>query len=206
MIHYSNSFLLNSRMLFKNPQTLQGTSILLEPIDHSHFESLYNAAQYPEIWNFIPTNGIGENFNYWFEAAIKAKNQEQQFPYVVRRHYDQKIIGTTRFYDIDMAHCKISIGYTWYIPETWGTNINPESKYLMLKHAFESLNVNRVQLKTDSRNKHSQAAIRKLGAKEEGTLRQDMLLQNGIIRDTVLFSIIKSEWPEVKTNLELRLG
>lgn len=75
----------------------------------------------------------------------------------------------------------------------------------MLKHAFEYLNVNRVQLKTDSRNKHSQAAIKKLGAKEEGTLRQDMLLRNGIIRDTVLFSIIKSEWPEVKTNLELRL-
>jgi RimJ/RimL family protein N-acetyltransferase len=193
-------------MLFKNPQILQGPGLLLEPIDSSHFESLYSAAQYPEIWDFIPTNGIGENFNFWFEAAIKAKNKERQFPYVIRRHYDKKIMGTTRFYDIDMVHSKISIGYTWYIPEVWGTNINPESKYLMLQYAFEHLNLNRVQLKTDSRNKHSQAAIKKLGAKKEGTLRQDMILPNGIIRDTVLFSIIKSEWPDVKTKLELRLG
>lgn len=192
-------------MLFKNPQILQGPNLLLEPIDNSYFESLYHAAQYPEIWRFTPTNGIGENFNFWFEAATKAKNIEQQFAYVIRRHEDQKIIGTTRFYDIDKAHAKISIGYTWYIPETWGTSINPESKYLMLQHAFEHLNVNRVQLKTDSRHKHSQAAIKKLGAKEEGVLRQDMVLPNGIIRDTVVFSIIKSEWPEVKANLELRL-
>lgn len=193
-------------MLFKNPQTLQGTSLVLVPIDNSNFESLYNAAQYPEIWNFTPTNGIGKNFNFWFEAALKAKNQEEQFPYIIRRQHDQKIIGTTRFYDIDRVHSKISIGYTWYIPEVWGTRINPESKYLMLQYAFECLNVNRVQLKTDSRNKRSQAAIKKLGAKEEGTLRQDMVLPNGLIRDTVLFSIIKPEWPEVKTNLELRLG
>lgn len=192
-------------MLFKNPQTLQSTSLVLVPIDNSHFESLYNAAQSPEIWSFTPTNSIGENFNFWFEAALKAKNKEEQFPYVIQRQHDQKIIGTTRFYDIDRVHSKISIGYTWYIPEVWGTRINPESKYLMLQYAFECLNVNRVQLKTDSRNKRSQAAIKKLGAKEEGTLRQDMVLPNGIIRDTVLFSIIKPEWPEVKTNLELRL-
>jgi RimJ/RimL family protein N-acetyltransferase len=192
-------------MPFKNPQTLQGPSLVLLPIDNSHFESLYNAAQYSEIWSFTPTNGMGVNFNFWFEAALKAKNQEEQFPYVIRRQHDQKIIGTTRFYDIDRVHSKISIGYTWYIPEVWGTRINLESKYLMLQYAFECLNVNRVQLKTDSRNKRSQAAIKKLGAKEEGTLRQDMVLTNGIIRDTVFFSIIKPEWPEVKTNLEFKL-
>jgi len=193
-------------MLFRNLLNLQGPNLILEPIDNSHFESLYSAAQYAEIWNFTPTNGIGENFNFWFEAAMNAKNHEQQCPYVIRRQQDQKVIGTTRFYDIDMVHSKISIGYTWYSPETWGTSINPESKYLMLQYAFEQLNANRVQLKTDSRNKHSQAAIKKMGAKEEGTLRQDMILPNGIIRDTVLFSIIKSEWPEVKAKLELRLS
>jgi len=105
-----------------------------------------------------------------------------------------------------MDNKKLTIGYTWYISEMRGTAINLECKLLLLTHAFENLNVNRVEFSTDARNLRSRAAIKKLGAQEEGILRQHMVVQNNHIRDTVIFSIIKSEWPNVKEGLLLRLN
>ena len=105
------------------------------------------------------------------------------------------------YYHIDRGHRRLCIGYTWLIPEVWGTYVNSECKYLLLKHAFEDLNINRVEFMADARNYRSRAALKKLGAREEGILRQHMILENGYVRDTVVFSIIKSEWPEIKMAL-----
>src|SRR5581483_12426 len=100
----------------------------------------------------------------------------------------------------------LSIGYTWFTPDTWGSFINPECKYLLLKNAFEKLNVNRIDFMTDSRNIRARAALKKLGAVEEGLLRYHTILEDGFVRDTAVFSIIKSDWPLVKSQLEQRLA
>lgn len=126
-------------------------------------------------------------------------------PFVVRRVVDGEIIGSTRYYNISQEHHRLTIGYTWYIVDVWGTVVNPECKYLLLRHAFETLHINRVELLTDVRNLRSRAAIKKLGAIEEGILRWHMIVEDGRIRDTVVHSIIKSEWPPVKLGIEARL-
>lgn len=121
------------------------------------------------------------------------------------RYYRKKtnqIIGSTRFLDIDYQQKRLEIGFTWITPTKWRTPINTECKYLLLKYAFEQLSVNRVQIKTDHENKRSQAAIERLGAKKEGILRNHMIRSNGTIRNTVVYSIIDSEWSDVKLRLE----
>lgn len=136
---------------------------------------------------------------------MQAYELKQQFPFVVRRLADRKILGSTRFYDIHSEHCRMTIGYTWYIPEVWGSYVNPTCKYLLLKYAFEETGSNRIEFQVDVRHAHSRAAVKKLGAKEEGILRQHMVLEDGFIRDTAIYSIVKSDWPEVQLSLQARL-
>ena len=118
---------------------------------------------------------------------------------------DVKLVGSTGFMDILPEHRILEIGSTWYIPDLWGTAVNPESKFLMLRYAFETLGAIRVQIKTDSINKHSQGAIKKLGATFEGKLRNHRIRWDGTIRDTMMYSIIDKEWPVVKANLQKRI-
>jgi RimJ/RimL family protein N-acetyltransferase len=187
------------------PTILKGTRIQLEPLNESHKKELYNAAQDEAIWTYS-TSAFGERFYRWFDKAMKCFEQQQHMPFVVRQLSDKKIIGSTRFYDINSEHHRATIGYTWYIPEVWGTYVNPECKFLLLKFAFNDLQMNRIEFVTDSRNARSRAAIKKMGAVEEGVLRYHMILENGYMRDTVMFSIIKLDWPHVKLILESRLN
>lgn len=187
------------------PSILSGFQVQLEPIHESHRTDLYTAAQDESIWTYNGSNGYGDRFHGWFDKALNALNNGQQLPYAVRRVTDHKIIGSTRFYDIYAEHKRFTIGYTWYTRDVWGTFVNPACKLLLLQHAFETLNFNRVEFVTDARNTRSQAAIKKLGAMDEGTLRQHMVLESGLIRDTVVYSIIKSDWPQVKSTLQQRL-
>jgi RimJ/RimL family protein N-acetyltransferase len=115
-------------------------------------------------------------------------------------------VGITSYLEIRPAHRGLEIGNTWIARPWQGTQVNPENKYLLLRHAFESLDALRVQLKTDGRNLRSQRAIEKLGALKEGVLRKHMILQDGYVRDTVMYSIIAEEWPRVREGLEARLG
>jgi RimJ/RimL family protein N-acetyltransferase len=117
-----------------------------------------------------------------------------------------RVVGSTRYMDVQAASKGVEIGWTWYAPETWGTVVNPEAKFLLLRHAFEAWGAIRVQLKTDLKNLRSQAAIKKLGAKEEGVLRRHRFRRDGTIRDSVIFSIIREEWPAVKAAMEERIG
>lgn len=186
-------------------KVLEGNRLHLEPLHHSHRDELYAIAQDERIWTYNSSKAFGERFYQWFDKAVQCFQAGQHLPFAVRRISDKKLIGSTRYYDINAEHRRLTIGYTWYIPEVWGSWVNPECKYLLLEYAFEALQVNRVEFVTDSRNSRSRAAIKKIGATEEGVLRHHMVLEDGYIRDTVVFSITRPEWPIIKHKLETRL-
>lgn len=187
------------------PTILSGNWIDLEPFSENHKEDLRVVAQDEQIWSHSSSKAFGHHFDEWFEKAIQGLHNGKALPYIVRHKADNKILGSTRYYDIVTEHMRLSIGYTWYVPNVWGSFVNPECKFLLLQQAFDTLHVNRVELFTDVRNTRSRSAIKKLGAMEEGILRQHMILEDGYIRDTAVFSIIKTEWPQAKKKLQERL-
>jgi RimJ/RimL family protein N-acetyltransferase len=132
------------------------------------------------------------------EKALTAKENGIQFPFVIINKQTNKIIGSTRFLDIQSEHKKLEIGWTWLAPEYWSSEINPECKLLLLTHCFENLNAVRVQFKTDENNIRSRKAIEKIGGKLEGIMRNDMIRENGTLRNSALYSILANEWNEVK--------
>lgn len=182
---------------------LNGKHITLEPLNEHHRPELRETANEPIIWSYMVTSAFGGHFNPWFDKALQ---HQDDITYVIRDNNNQKLVGSSRFYFIDEKHKRLNIGYTWFHPSVWGTKINLETKLLMLTHAFETLNMNRIEFMTDSRNLRSQAAILKLGATQEGILRNHLVLKDGYIRDSVVFSIIKSEWPAVKAMLTSKLN
>src|SRR3990167_9296673 len=123
-------------MLNIKPTTLKGSWVQLEPLNESHKHELYDAAQDESIWTYTP-KACGEKFARWFEKASNAFQLGEHLPFVVKRLTDQKIVGSTRYYNINIEHRTLAIGYTWYIPEVWGSYVNPECKFLLLKYAFE---------------------------------------------------------------------
>ncbi len=193
-------------MLNINPTILKSTRLQLEPLTEKHRDELYQAAQDELIWAYSITKAVGNNFHRWFDKALKNISEKKQLAFAVRRVADQQLIGSTRYYDINADHHRVSIGYTWFTPDTWGSFINPECKYLLLKNAFESLNINRIEFMTDSRNERARAALSKLGATKEGLLRYHTILEDGYVRDTAVFSIIQADWAALKTELETRLA
>lgn len=188
--------------MFSIQTPLEGNKIRLEVLNESHHEGLYKAAQDERIWGYIGTKAYGEQFHPWFDKALHKPNQ---LSFAVRHLIDEKIIGSTRFYDIDLDHQRLAIGHTWYVPEVWGGYVNTECKLLLIQFAFEEMQINRIEFKIDARNARSHAAIKKLGATQEGVLRQHMILADGFVRDTVVLSIIKSDWSQVKKILQTRL-
>jgi N-acetyltransferase len=185
--------------------SLIGNWIRLDPLIESHRESLRLAAENEKIWQVTLTRAMGPEFDSWFDTALAQRDSGDRVPFIVQRLLDGKVIGSTSYLDIDLYHHRIEIGGTWYCPETWGTVVNPECKFLLLQYAFEVLRVNRVALITDILNLRSQAAIAKLGAIREGVLRSHMISQGGRVRDTVVFSIIAEEWPKIQTGLIARI-
>ena len=185
-----------------HPITLEGRLARLEPLDYEHIPALLDAAAHPDIWQYLPFDGTNRNaFEAELKAAVLKRRAGEQYPFTVRRLADNEIVGHTRFFDIFPEHKKLEIGWTWYRPDVWGTGINTECKLLLLTYCFEVLMTNRVQLKTRDANARSAAAIRKIGAVYEGKLRKDRVLWDGTTRDSLLFSIIDEDWPEVKGQL-----
>lgn len=189
------------------PVTLRGRHVRLEPLRPSHAGALREVAQAKEIWTWMsaePTTASA--MEGWITWSLRLQQAGEEYPFTVVRLADERVIGSTRFMDIQAAHRGVEIGWTWYAPNTWGSVINPECKYLLFRHAFETWGAIRVALKTDRLNLHSQAAIKKLGATFEGTLRNHRIRRDGSLRDSVMFSVIASEWPAVKAALEERLA
>jgi RimJ/RimL family protein N-acetyltransferase len=185
--------------------TLAGRVAQLEPLAEAHREALRPVAQEERIWTTSLTHALGPSFDAWFDAALHELAAGARLPFVVRLA-DGRLIGSSSYLDIALAHRRLEIGATWYHPDVWATAVNPQCKLLLLTHAFEVLHVNRVALVTDALNVRSQAAIARLGAVREGVLRADRVTQGGRVRDTVVFSILAAEWPAVRAGLERRLA
>ena len=183
---------------------LQIADLRLEPLAEAHREALRRAADAPEIWAYTPSDGSGAGFTAWFESALAAVAAGREAVWAVAA--DGEVVGSTRYMAIEPAHRRLEIGHTWYAPAVWATKVNPACKFALLRHAFEALGFNRVELKTDIRNLRSQAAIAKLGAVKEGVFRAHMVRPDGSLRDTVYFSIVRDEWPAVRERLAARLG
>jgi RimJ/RimL family protein N-acetyltransferase len=188
------------------PITLSGNHIRLEPMRPSHARALLEAGRDEAVWTWMPVRPVtAETMDRWLEKAMRAESEGREYPFVVVRLEDDRVIGSTRYLDVQEDDRNVEIGWTWYSPDVWGGVVNPEAKYLLMRHAFDNWRAIRVALKTDINNLHSQAAIRKLGARYEGTLRNQRIRPDGSYRDTVIFSVIDSEWPSVKAHLEQRL-
>jgi N-acetyltransferase len=188
------------------PVTLTGRHLRLEPMRQDHAPALFDAGRAPEIWEWMPARPqTREAMEAWVTKAMLGQAQGREYPFVVVRLADERVIGSTRYLDVQEDDRTVEIGWTWYSPDAWGGVVNPEAKFLLMRHAFDAWHAIRVALKTDIKNVHSQAAIRKLGATYEGTLRNQRIRPDGSYRDTVIFSIIEREWPAAKANLEQRI-
>ncbi len=185
-----------------SPITLEGQHVRLEPLTLFHVDRLIAAAADGELWNtdvtiIPPPSGM----NDYVRAALDGLARGSELPFAIVSRTADQVVGTTRFYEIYANDRKAAIGYTWLARSAQRTPINTEAKLLLLTHAFETWNCVRVELITDVRNEQSRAAILRLGAKQEGILRKHLILPGGRIRDSVVFSIIDSEWPAVKQRL-----
>jgi len=188
------------------PITLAGKHIRLEPMRPSHARALSEAGRDQAIWSWMPARPLkAETMDRWLEKAVQAEAQGREYPFVVVRLEDNRVIGSTRYLEVQEDDRTVEIGWTWYTPDAWGGVVNPEAKYLLMRHAFDDWHAIRVALKTDIKNLHSQAAIKKLGARYEGTLRNQRIRPDGSYRDTVIFSVIESEWPSVELRLKQRI-
>ena len=189
------------------PVTLTGERARLVPMEAGHAEALFEAARDPDIWAYMPLRVTNRtDMVRIVEEALRAQAQGTDVPYVIEDRETGRVVGSTRFCDITLPHRSLEIGWTWLSPQVWRTRINTECKYLLLRHAFETLDLLRVQLKTDARNLRSQRAIERLGAVKEGVLRHHRVLPDGYVRDSVYYSILAEEWPGVKARLEAMLS
>jgi N-acetyltransferase len=190
------------------PITLRGARVELEPYSPAFFEEVAAAAlSAPEIFRFLPVRVASrEDVAARFELAAQLAAKRSGIQWVTRLIATRELVGSTVLGVTDAAHRRVEIGYTWLVPHAQRTFANTEAKYLQLRHAFEVLGCMRVEFKTDSRNARSRAALARLGAIEEGTLRAHMLCWDGYRRDSVYFSVLDTEWPALKVKLEQRLA
>jgi RimJ/RimL family protein N-acetyltransferase len=186
---------------------LEGRLVRLEPLRVDHFPALAEVALDSEIWRWTRTRVTSEaDLRAWMDEALEQAVLGKALPWVTMSRASGKIIGSTRYMDIDARNRGLEIGGTWIAPAWQRSGINVEAKYLQLRHAFETLGAIRVAFKTHHKNVKSQNAIAALGATQEGVFRNHMITQDGSFRHSVWFSIIQEEWPAVKIELEARMA
>ena len=186
-------------------ETLKGKHLSLEPLSLEHVAGLQHAARDGELWNLWFTSvPHPESTSHYVEQALALHEQGKAVPFVVR-DANGAIVGSTRYCNIEADHKRLEIGWTWYAERVQRTALNTEAKLLLLGNAFETLGAIAVEFRTNWFNQRSRTAIARLGAKQDGVLRNHMLMPDGTRRDTVVFSILDSEWPAVKNNLQYQL-
>lgn len=188
------------------PCVLEGEHVYLQPLKFVHTEALLAAAQDSD-WSWMSMD-IREAtvLKRWMGEALVRESAGLEYPFVVYSKDVERVVGSTRYMDIRQKQRGVEIGWTWYSSSVWGTVVNPECKYLLMQHAFEEWEAIRVQLKTDSNNAHSQAAILKLGAKFEGKLRNHRIRQDGSTGDSMMYSVTVEEWSGIiKESLRSRI-
>ncbi|MDQ0031184.1 GNAT family N-acetyltransferase [Arthrobacter bambusae] len=189
------------------PVTLDGRFVTLEPLSPEHHDGLVDAAKDGELWKLwytsVPTpEGMAEEI----DRRLGLQEQGSMLPFATRLKANGKIIGMTTYMNIDAATPRVEIGSTWNAASVHGSGSNPDSKLLLLRHAFETLGCPAVEFRTHWLNHQSREAIARLGAKQDGVLRNHSRTSDGVLRDTVVFSILEHEWPAVRTGLEFRLA
>ena len=190
------------QQLFCAPVRFQNKKAKLEPLQKEHFDELKTIAFDDSLWRFITTKIYSEkDLQKYIDTAIEERENFQSYPFVIYDVATGKIAGSTRYGNISPVNRRVEIGWSWYAPFFQRTGLNRACKYELLQYAFEQLDCIRVELKTGSLNLQSQTAIAKIGATKEGILRKHMIQEDGNFRDTVYFSILQDEWPEIKQNV-----
>ncbi len=193
-------------MITVQPISLEGHGVRLEPLTPAHADALRTAASDGRLWELwytaVPEPGTVEAY---IEAALAGQQEGRMLPWAVRELANGTIVGSTRYHDIVAEIDRVEIGYTWYARSWQRTHVNTTCKLLLLRHAFETLGCQVVGLRTDNFNFASQRAIEALGARKDGVLRHHAARRDGTARDSVMYSVLRAEWRDVKRNLELRL-
>src|SRR3954469_6642358 len=194
-------------MINPQPVTLDGHGIRLEPLSETHHDALEAAAADGKLWELwftsVPEPG---GTKAYIQSALDGRRDGHMLPWVVRDLKSNTIVGTTRYHDIVPAIDRVEIGWTWYAQRCQRTNVNTTCKLLLLEHAFDQLNCAVVGLRTDNFNFRSQKAIEGIGAKKDGVIRHHQARRDGTVRDSVMYSILRHEWRDVRRHLELRLA
>ncbi len=193
-------------MAFAAPVMLEGRHVRLEPLAREHEAGLSAAAADGQLWMLWYTSiPSPERTAAWMEAALETRDKQGALPFVIRETATGDIVGSTRYFNVDATHRRLEIGHTWYAKRVQRTAVNTEAKLLLLTHAFETLACIAVEFRTSFFNFASREAIARLGAKQDGILRNHQIQPDGTLRDTVVFSIIAPEWPAVKRHLRFLL-
>ena len=190
------------------PLVLTGRYVRLEPLSHDHAADLRRAGSDPKVWRYMPCGSFreGAGIEELIADALTQAATGVQVPFAIIHAASGAAIGSTRYLEIRRKDRALEIGWTWIAPAHQRTPVNTECKLLLLGHAFETLGAVRMQFKTDARNKRSQAAIARIGARQEGVLRKSLIMSDGFVRDTVYFSIVRDQWPAAKRRLQEMLN
>lgn len=193
--------------LYNSPVTLEGKWVRLEPLTLAHANDLFLVAQDDDIWRYmpVPTPKSIADVRAWIQDALDAQARGLFLPFVIIECATGEAVGSTRYLDISAHDRHVEIGWSWLGKAYWRTPLNTECKYLLLKHAFETLDCIRVSFKTDLRNERSQRAIERLGAVREGVWRRVVIMHDGYKRSSVFYSILDDEWGNVKARLEEKM-
>lgn len=189
---------------FSDPVFLENHRVLLRPLAYTDVENLlYFSLNEPTIWKYSLIQANGEdNLKNYINIALKAKQEQKEYPFIVFDKLTGKYAGSTRFYDIQLSNQSLQLGFTFYGSEFQGTGLNKHCKFLLLEYAFEKMNMERVEFRADNANQRSIAAMKSIGCQVEGVLRSHSLKPDGTRRDSIILSILKEEWENsVKDNL-----
>lgn len=188
------------------PAALPGKSVVLELLSESHWAGILEVGLAPELWRWtIDRIETEADLRQWFEEALSAGGEGRAVPFATVAARTGRVVGSTRFGNLNAVDRHVEIGWTWVAPEFQRTGVNVEAKLLMLGHAFEVWGCHRVELKTDALNLQSRGAMLRLGAREEGVFRRYQVRDDGRVRDTAWYAVTSEEWPEVKAALHRRL-
>jgi N-acetyltransferase len=194
--------MITTDIFFEQEHIQENERARLEPLTQKHFELLLPIALHTELWEFTGAKVRTEaDFKRYFDTALAEKKAGTSYPFAIFDKQNNQYAGCTRYGNISFPNKRVEIGWTWYHPALQQTGINKASKFLLLSFGFETLELNRIELKTSVLNLKSQGAMLKIGAVKEGVLRNHMINEDGLVRDTMYFSFIKEEWPFIKQNI-----